>query len=73
VVSGRDLLDENDLFIAFDTKTGKRRWHVLYPSIGALDYGNAPRATPVIHGDRVILLGAFGQLTCVDAAFGIEL
>ena len=72
VVSCRDPLDENDLFIALDTRTGKRRWQVQYPAMGSLDYGNAPRATPVIHGDRVILLGAFGQLACVDASSGIE-
>jgi hypothetical protein len=36
-----------------------------FPAKGKLDYGNAPRATPLLLEDRVILLGAFGQLLSV--------
>jgi outer membrane protein assembly factor BamB len=35
-----------------------------------LDYGNSPRATPLIEGERVFLLGAFGHLHCLDLATG---
>jgi outer membrane protein assembly factor BamB len=35
-----------------------------------LDYGQSPRATPVIHEGRAYLLGAFGDLRCVDVANG---
>ena len=38
---------------------------------GQLDYGNSPRATPLIHEDLVFLQGAFGQLHCVRLATGV--
>ena len=41
-----------------------------FPAPGKLDYGQSPRATPVIHGDKVYLLGAFGGLRCVELASG---
>lgn len=65
VVTGRDPLDESDYYQAFDARTGKRRWQLLVPAKGKLDYGNAPRATPLLLEDRVILLGAFGQLLSI--------
>jgi outer membrane protein assembly factor BamB len=41
--------------------------------LGKLDYGNAPRATPLIHEDLVITLGAFGHLSCIELETGILL
>ena len=38
-----------------------------------LDYGNSPRATPLVSGDKCWLLGAHGNLSCVDLATGREL
>jgi outer membrane protein assembly factor BamB len=43
---------------------------VAFPARGQLDYGQSPRATPVIHEGRVYLLGAFGDLRCVDVTDG---
>jgi len=37
---------------------------------GKLDYGNSPRATPLIDKGKVYLLGAFGDLHCVNLADG---
>lgn len=65
VVSDRDTADESDVFHAVDAVTGERRWSLRYPAAGRLDYGNSPRATPLIAGDYVYLLGAFGHLHCV--------
>jgi len=42
----------------------------LLPRGRNLDYGNSPRATPLIDGGRVYLFGAFGQLTCAELATG---
>jgi outer membrane protein assembly factor BamB len=38
-----------------------------------MDYGRGPRATPLILDDRVILLGAFGHLHCVQRATGLPI
>ena len=35
-----------------------------------MDYGNSPRATPVIDAGRAYLHGAFGHVTCVELATG---
>jgi outer membrane protein assembly factor BamB/ABC-type phosphate/phosphonate transport system substrate-binding protein len=65
VVGDRDTADEADVFHAVDAINGERRWAVRYPAPGRLDYGNSPRATPLITADAVYLLGAFGHLHCV--------
>ncbi|MEI8256606.1 MAG: hypothetical protein WCJ30_13110, partial [Deltaproteobacteria bacterium] len=43
---------------------------VRYLAQGKLDYGNSPRATPLIQDGRVFLLGAMGHLNCVDLVTG---
>ncbi len=70
IVSDRELNDTIDVWKCLAADTGKVRWSVRNIAPGNLDYGNSPRATPVIHGDRVYLFGAFGHLTCADLATG---
>ncbi len=70
VVSDRDPLDQFDVFTCLNASDGVRLWSVRYPAPGRLDYGNSPRATPLIDQDRVYLLGAFGHLNAVDLATG---
>ena len=70
VVSSRDFTDKLDFFRCFDAKTGEPKWTVLYPAMGALDYGNSPRATPLIRKGLVFTLGAFGHLQCLDLKTG---
>ena len=70
VVGSRDLADEEDLFEGFDAETGERLWRHAYPAPGTLDYGNSPRATPLVHESVVYLQGAFGHLTALDLATG---
>jgi len=53
-----------------DAQTGKKLWTVRSPAIGNLDYGNSPRATPLIIENRVFLHGAFGYLSCVELDTG---
>ncbi|MEM9659873.1 MAG: PQQ-binding-like beta-propeller repeat protein, partial [Planctomycetota bacterium] len=53
-----------------DGDTGQELWTVSYPALGQLDYDNAPRATPLLHDDRVYFFGAFGDLVCADARSG---
>ncbi|MFV0444133.1 MAG: PQQ-binding-like beta-propeller repeat protein [Planctomycetaceae bacterium] len=69
----RDVPDQEDLFLALDAGSGELRWQVSYPAAGTLDYGNSPRAAPLIHDGLVYLQSALGRLTCVDLAAGVEL
>jgi outer membrane protein assembly factor BamB len=68
IVADRDPLDINDLFLCLRTDTGEAVWRLEYPAPGKLDYGNSPRATPLIAEDKVYLLGAMGDLHCVNLA-----
>jgi outer membrane protein assembly factor BamB/ABC-type phosphate/phosphonate transport system substrate-binding protein len=70
IVADRDPLDQNDIFRCLDAQSGLELWRLEYPAPGRLDYGNSPRATPLIYQDRVYLLGAFGHLYCVALADG---
>jgi ABC-type phosphate/phosphonate transport system substrate-binding protein/outer membrane protein assembly factor BamB len=70
VFGDRDDADEQDVFRCFDADTGDAIWEVAYDAPGDLDYGNSPRATPLIHNNRAILLGAMGDLHCVELATG---
>lgn len=71
VIAGcRNATDRLDVFVALDAETGDKRWQVTYVAEGKLDYGNSPRATPVVAGDRVYLFSAFGDLRCVDLETG---
>lgn len=70
VLGCRDTADAQDLFVAQDADTGAPLWQVAYDAPGALDYGNSPRTTPLIHDGLVFLLGAMGHLTCADLATG---
>jgi len=66
----RDVEDFFDVYRCVDANTGEEQWEVRRLAIGALDYGNSPRATPLVLGDRVIFLGAFGDLVCVAVVDG---
>lgn len=70
IFSDRGLNDTIDEWKCLAAKTGKELWTFSYPCKGNLDYGNSPRATPVIAGDLVYLFGAFGHLACVKLANG---
>ena len=73
IVGGRDAQDAADLWLAFDAETGEERWRILYPAPGELDYGNSPRATPLVAEGIAYLMGALGHLHAVDAATGLVL
>jgi outer membrane protein assembly factor BamB/ABC-type phosphate/phosphonate transport system substrate-binding protein len=73
ITAERDLTDEYDYYRCLSADTGQRLWHIAFPAKGRLDYGQSPRATPVIHDAKAYLLGAFGHLRCVDLADGSTL
>jgi outer membrane protein assembly factor BamB len=62
---------EVERVVCFSLDTGKSLWVHEYPvAYGKLDYGNGPRATPIILDGSVYTLGAMGHAHCVDAATG---
>lgn len=66
----RDFADAQDVYRCLNADTGELVWLAAFPAPGKLDYGQSPRATPVVHEGRAYLLGAFGELRCVNAATG---
>jgi len=70
IVADRDPLDQKDIFRCFDAANGAERWCLKYSAPGKLDYGNSPRAAPLIHRSKAYMLGAFGDLHCVDMVDG---
>lgn len=70
IVTSRDKSDASDLYVCLDSETGLKLWELTISCKGELDYGNSPRATPIITEDRAILLSAFGELRCVDIETG---
>jgi outer membrane protein assembly factor BamB len=57
--------------VALDAVTGKFLWRTSYPrgSFSSV-FGNGPRATPAVAGDKVYAFGVTGILSCFDAATG---
>jgi len=70
IISDRELNDTVDVWKCFSAAAGNLLWSVRTVAPGSLDYGNSPRATPVIADGRAYLFGAFGHLTCADVATG---
>lgn len=70
VVVDRDLADATDIFHCLRADTGDEVWTVRQIAPGRLDYGNSPRATPLIWENLVFLYGAFGHFHCVELATG---
>ncbi len=68
--SDRGLNDTLDEWKCVSAADGKEAWTYSYPCKGNLDYGNSPRATPLIVGDSVFVFGAFGQLACLKLKTG---
>jgi outer membrane protein assembly factor BamB len=70
ILAERDVTDAYDYYRCLNADTGELLWQVVFPASGKLDYGQFPRATPVIHDGKAYLLGAFGGLRCVNVADG---
>lgn len=66
IVADKSETQDQDIWRCFDAETGKELWTVAYATPRQMEFTNAPRATPVIHGNFVYLLGAFGDLHCVN-------
>lgn len=63
-------MDTTDAFKCLSAADGKLLWTYRYPALGELDFGNSPRATPLVFGDHVVVHGALGHLACLTIADG---
>jgi outer membrane protein assembly factor BamB len=64
----------DEAVVAYDVETGRERWIYQYPALFHETLGgDGPRATPTIHGDKLISLGATGELACLELATGKRL
>lgn len=64
---------DQEVVIARDAVTGKELWRFGYPCSYRGTYGNGPRATPAVDGDRIVTAGVTGVLLCLEASSGKEL
>ncbi|MEN6425744.1 MAG: PhnD/SsuA/transferrin family substrate-binding protein [Phycisphaerales bacterium] len=66
LVADKSAERDQDIWRCLDAETGRELWTVAYPTPKQMEFTNAPRAAPVIHGGFAYLLGAFGDLHCVS-------
>lgn len=59
--------------VAFDVASGTKLWEVQNGSLYSNDRGDGPRSTPTLDGDRLYVLGASGDLSCLESASGKRL
>jgi outer membrane protein assembly factor BamB len=70
ILAERDFGEEHDVYRCLNVENGELFWRIQFEARGKLDYGQSPRATPVIHDGKAYLLGAFGGLHCVNVTNG---
>jgi outer membrane protein assembly factor BamB len=56
--------------LCLEADTGKVVWEDAYPCRYTMSYPCGPRATPVVAGGKVYVLGAMGDLRCYEARKG---
>ena len=66
IVADKNERGDQDIWHCFDADNGEERWTIACATPTKMEFTNAPRATPVIHDGLAYLLGAFGDLHCVD-------
>lgn len=62
--------EQTEYVIALDANTGKELWSAPVGGRLANKWGDGPRGTPSVDGDRVYALGGDGTLVCVKVADG---
>ena len=62
--------DAREQLLAFDAATGKELWAAPISDVLSNGWGDGPRGTPAVDGDRVYALSGMGALACVKVADG---
>lgn len=63
-------LPGNERLVCLDESNGNLIWEHTWDAPYRIDFPSGPRATPIVEGNRVYLLGAMGDLRCVNATDG---
>ncbi len=64
--------DAVEYVIAVDAKTGKQKWEAEAGALLTNGWGDGPRSSPAVDGDKVYALSGRGNLVCLNAADGKE-
>jgi len=67
------LVRDDEQVIALDANNGKKLWATTIGERLKNGWGDGPRATPTVDGDRVYAMGGNGDLACLDAKSGRKL
>ncbi len=59
-----------ELVVCLDVKDGKQIWEQALAPEYKNNYGNGPRSTPTIEGDRVYATSVSGPIACINAKTG---
>lgn len=71
IKEGAEKSDEVERLLCLSADDGSQIWKHEYPATyGNLDYGNGPRAAPTVIGESVYILGAVGDLRCLNVKSG---
>lgn len=62
--------DAEEFVIAVDVATGEEKWSTAVGIILLNGWGDGPRSTPTVDGDRVYAMAGKGNLVCLNAADG---
>jgi outer membrane protein assembly factor BamB len=62
--------DGKELVVSLDANTGAEQWATPIGPAFKNQYGNGPRSTPWIEGERVYVQSVTGPLACLDAKTG---
>jgi outer membrane protein assembly factor BamB len=65
--------DGEEYVIALDAATGKKKWSSTVGARLQNGWGDGPRSTPTVDGDRIYALGGRGNLVCMSAKDGKEI
>ncbi|MEM9593434.1 MAG: PQQ-binding-like beta-propeller repeat protein [Acidobacteriota bacterium] len=60
----------DEFLVALDAATGKQAWSLRTGDERKDQFGDGPRSTPVVDGDRIFAVGALGHLWSVDRGTG---
>jgi outer membrane protein assembly factor BamB len=62
---------DNETAVAYDLKTGREIWNCTWPDRFQEYFSEeGPRSTPIFEYDKVYVLGAMGELRCLNAFTG---
>lgn len=68
-MGARDVVE---YVIALDAATGKEKWSAEVGALLTNGWGDGPRSSPTVDGDKVYALSGKGVLVCLNAADGKE-